>query len=310
MTDKLSNDVRITDRKSRATQIKLSADRLDKDSLINYLDNAFIKIVQIYDFDIYFSGGVSSNAMAGALITAGARAIMIAVGSFLKNVFPALTITQDATSDFERDELQLSLNCIIISCYAMRNADFHRVVGTKRHTLKNSGGGRVIANKNKILSLYEGGNGVKTGFTKKAGRCLVSSAYRNGMEVVCAVLNCGDMWNECMAKMDLAFQEYSMREIMPVYSARIATPSAKESFARAETLYGFSYPMKAGEPDDITVKIRLPQTLAAPLPSGSEIGGIEIYLKERLLNSQKIYTINDIEPLTLWDYLNRILKEW
>jgi len=198
----------------------------------------------------------------------------------------------------------------MISCYAMRNEDFHRIVGTKQHTLKSDDTSRVIANKNKILSMYEGGNGVKTGFTKKAGRCLVSSACRNGMEVVCAVLNCGDMWNECIAKMDLAFREYSMREIMPVYAARIATPGAKEPFVRAETLNGFSYPMKTGEQDGITVKIKLPQILSAPLAAGSEVGGIEIYLKERLLNSQKIYIINDIEPLTLLDYLNRILKEW
>ena len=64
---------------------------------------------------------------------------------------------------------------------------------------------RVIVNKNKILSTYEGGDGVKTGFTKKSGRCLVSSATRDGKTYICTVLNCGDMFEECMRLMDKAF---------------------------------------------------------------------------------------------------------
>ena len=53
-----------------------------------------------------------------------------------------------------------------------------------------------MINKNKILKEVDGATGIKTGYTKKAGRCLVSCAKRNGMEVICVVLNCPAMFED------------------------------------------------------------------------------------------------------------------
>ncbi len=94
-----------------------------------------------------------------------------------------------------------------ISYYAMRNETFREIVSTKRHRTPyhNHDYDRNFPNKNKILYNYAGGNGIKTGFTKKSGRCLVSSATRNGKTYICTVLNCGDMFEECMRLMDCAF---------------------------------------------------------------------------------------------------------
>ncbi|MDR3318697.1 MAG: D-alanyl-D-alanine carboxypeptidase [Clostridiales bacterium] len=201
-----------------------------------------------------------------------------------------------------------------ISCFAMRNPDFHRIAGSKTHRTgwANHEYGRVINNKNKILSLYKGGNGIKTGFTRAAGRCLVSSAYRNGMEVVCVVLNCGEMWRECMDKMDLAFREYNMREILPKYVERIDIDNAVDGFVLAETQNGFAYPMKKNEEGRFSVVITLPSALNAPLKEGAEIGSVEIYCDEQLLTSQKIYTLSDVKEIRpkFFDYLNRVLKGW
>ncbi|MCH5165783.1 MAG: D-alanyl-D-alanine carboxypeptidase [Clostridiales bacterium] len=94
-----------------------------------------------------------------------------------------------------------------IAYYAMKNEVFREIVATKRHSTPyhNHEYNRNFPNKNKILFNYEGGNGIKTGFTKKSGRCLVSSATRNGKTYICTVLNCGDMFEECMRLMDCAF---------------------------------------------------------------------------------------------------------
>lgn len=94
-----------------------------------------------------------------------------------------------------------------ISYYAMQNEDFRKIVSTKRHKTPYHDHEycRNFPNKNKILFNYAGGNGIKTGFTKKSGRCLVSSATRDGKTYICTVLNCGDMFEECMRLMDKAF---------------------------------------------------------------------------------------------------------
>lgn len=94
-----------------------------------------------------------------------------------------------------------------ISYYAMKNDTFREIVSTKRYSTPyhDHDYDRNFPNKNKILFRYEGGNGIKTGFTKRSGRCLVSSATRDGKTYICTVLNCGDMFEECMRLMDNAF---------------------------------------------------------------------------------------------------------
>lgn len=94
-----------------------------------------------------------------------------------------------------------------ISYYAMQNETFREIVSTKRHTTPYHDREycRNFPNKNKILFNYFGGNGIKTGYTRAAGRCLVSSATRDGKTYICTVLNCGDMWEESMRLLDRAF---------------------------------------------------------------------------------------------------------
>lgn len=94
-----------------------------------------------------------------------------------------------------------------IAYYAMKNETFREIVSAKRRSTPYHGHDyrRNFPNKNKILFNYEGGNGIKTGYTKASGRCLVSSATRNGKTYICTVLNCYDMFEECMRLMDAAF---------------------------------------------------------------------------------------------------------
>ena len=95
----------------------------------------------------------------------------------------------------------------MITLYAMRNDIFREIVGTRRYTCPYAGRDydRVMVNKNKMLGMIEGGNGVKTGYTKAAGRCLVSSAKRGDREIICVVLDCGPMFEESAAMIENAF---------------------------------------------------------------------------------------------------------
>ncbi|MCD8372363.1 MAG: D-alanyl-D-alanine carboxypeptidase, partial [Clostridia bacterium] len=96
-----------------------------------------------------------------------------------------------------------------IACAAMKNEIFREIAGTKNYRGKY----RSFANKNKMLYNYEGANGIKTGYTVKAGRCLVSSAERGGMDVVCVVLNCSEMYERSMQILDNCFKCFKLEEI-------------------------------------------------------------------------------------------------
>lgn len=96
-----------------------------------------------------------------------------------------------------------------IARYAMNNEVFAEVVGCKNYV----GEYRSFTNKNKILYSLEGANGVKTGYTIKAGRCLVSSAKRENMDVICVVLNCYDMYERSTQIINGCFDNYSVETV-------------------------------------------------------------------------------------------------
>ncbi|MGE4548733.1 MAG: D-alanyl-D-alanine carboxypeptidase family protein [Intestinibacillus sp.] len=91
-----------------------------------------------------------------------------------------------------------------LAAYGMRNEQFREIVSTKSY----QAGGRYMKNHNKLLTLYADCVGVKTGFTKKSGRCLVSAAERNGRRLVAVTLNAPDDWNDHMSMLQSAFQKY------------------------------------------------------------------------------------------------------
>lgn len=104
-----------------------------------------------------------------------------------------------------------------ITCAALTNAEFQQIVSTKSIRIHNEGMeyDRVLTNKNKLLTNLDGADGVKTGFTKKAGRCFVGSATRNGMQVVAVVLNCGPMFEETADMLNNAFDRYTKKIVIP-----------------------------------------------------------------------------------------------
>lgn len=92
---------------------------------------------------------------------------------------------------------------------AMGNKVFKEVVSTKNY----NGDFRQFLNKNKLLFSLNGANGVKTGYTQRAGRCLVSSAARENMNVICVVLNCYDMYERSADIINACFEKYSLETI-------------------------------------------------------------------------------------------------
>ena len=101
-----------------------------------------------------------------------------------------------------------------VSCYALSNPVFQDIVSSKEKVISNEKDSknkcRLLKNKNKLLKNLEGADGVKTGYTTKAGKCFVGSASRNGFQVVCVLLNCREMFQECEKLINKAFKEYSI----------------------------------------------------------------------------------------------------
>lgn len=116
----------------------------------------------------------------------------------------------------------------IIAAAAYELDDFRRIACSGLAKIEIDGVSNSIANKNKLLKLYEGANGVKTGYTKKSGRCLVGGAKRDNMQLISVTLNCPDMWNETVKLLDYGFENYRM---IPLDNALLTYGEGKKRVA-------------------------------------------------------------------------------
>lgn len=162
-----------------------------------------------------------------------------------------------------------------IACHAMKNPVFKEIVSTTNY----KGQFRSFVNKNKILKSYEGANGVKTGYTLKAGRCLVSSAEQNGMDIVCVVLNCPEMYERSCEIFDYGFKNYKLLKL-----------DENKVFMCNNVL------CKLKNTENLVIKISGEITYSIkPLSESNDnaIAELEIYRENDLLFTRKLYSILD-----------------
>lgn len=201
----------------------------------------------------------------------------------------------------------------LITSYALQNPTFKELVSTKNAKIvTESGKTRYLRNKNKLLFSLDGCCGVKTGFTNDAGRCLVSACERNGMTLVCVVLNCRPMFEESSSLIERAFEEYALVDLTALCAIpdKIKVNDGREEFVKVERRGSYFYPLKKGEEKNVKFEVKLPESLLAPVEKGQEIGQIKIFLNNDLHFIQKIYTINSVRSKSIFARFKEMIEKW
>jgi len=192
----------------------------------------------------------------------------------------------------------------VIASKGIVNPVFKEICSTKRVRISGDSEESIrdLYNKNKILSMYSGGNGIKTGYTKNSGRCLIASSMRENMQVVAVVLNVGDMWEACMRMMDYAHGNYAMTKVIDktVPAGNVAVKEGKigGAYVYQAALYPPEdrfYPLKKDGSEACEVSISITAELAAPHDKSISVGEIRITLANRLIFLEKLYTMDHIE---------------
>lgn len=171
----------------------------------------------------------------------------------------------------------------LITKEAMKNEKFSEIVSTKSKTILD--GTQTVSNHNKMLRNYDGCIGVKTGFTKKSGRCLVTAAKRGGVGIIAVTLNAPDDWRDHANMLDYAF---STTEYFPVILSgmTINTITVKDGTSKTVEVTATEDFYISENKDDkfknITVKCDIPKIVAAPVYQGDKIGELSVYYKDEL----------------------------
>jgi len=201
----------------------------------------------------------------------------------------------------------------LITAYALKNKTFKEIVSTKSISIPHPEyNKRHLVNKNRLLNSLDGCIGVKTGYTKKAGRCLVSAVERDNMAVVCVVLNCGPMFEESATMLETAFAKYKNVELMPPYNyvRSINVENGEKQKCKVYCPQKFDYPLTIEERADVHIEYDLPSILQAPIKQEEKVGTVKIYFGDKLLFQNDLLTMEEVASEKITDQIKDIIKKW
>ncbi len=167
-----------------------------------------------------------------------------------------------------------------------------------------------VRNHNRLLTLSNDCIGMKTGFTKKSGRCLVSAAEREGVTIVVATLNGGDYWNDHKKLYEYAFSQLERvalsapsLDFLPAAGGTVKDITITAEAPPAVTL-------RKGKADEIQTKIELPRFVWAPVEVGETVGQITYSLGDRVLAHTPIVAENSVEMRPIFTDFERFFRNF
>ena len=204
------------------------------------------------------------------------------------------------------DHFTTAYDLALIAREAMKNKKFREIVETKNYSIPLEGEkwDRALKNHNKLLWMYEGCNGIKTGYTKKCGRCLVSSANRNGQEIICVTLNAPDDWNDHKYLLDYGFENYTLKTAVK-NGERMGKIINGEKGVFLISKNDVSVAVKDGE--EVTVKTTVDKDI--PVKKGEVAGKLEVYINGEKAGETELVAEKTVKRPGIWEKIkNFFLK--
>jgi len=209
-----------------------------------------------------------------------------------------------------------------ITDYALKNPKIAEVVKTKQYTVTINGYPKTLSNTNELLGYLDGVNGVKTGYTSKAGRCLVTSTNREGFEIITVVLGADTKkirTQDSIKLIEYVYKEYEIVNIetlvkteyenwcrlnekrITVYKGIMKRPEIYIEEEKYKT-----YPVKRNE--IIEIESEATTKFEAPLPANTEVGKIIVKKGETVIDEMPIRTKEAVEKKNIFMYFVEMMQ--
>lgn len=196
----------------------------------------------------------------------------------------------------------------LLAKYTLAHTEIIKYTSLKQHTLRNNT--FPIYNGNKLLWRYEGADGLKNGYTSKAGNCLIATAKRGHLRLIVVVLGCplkGSQTSDAMHLLDYGFDHYNAISLAPrgeiCGTVKVKSGKVKEIGAVLPKELNAIYAKSDGI--NFTRRLELPDKIEAPVKKGQKLGEIQVFSNGKLLTTVDLVAADHVARLNL---LGRIIN--
>lgn len=305
----LSDEVTVSEKAARAPQVKLSLRAGEKHCLGDLLYALMMK---------------SSNDVAIVIaehISGSVEAFCEEMTRKARELGAKSTVYKTPNGLDAEGHQSTAYDLALITRYAMKNPKFVEIINTKEITIPQEGNYRSfhLSNANRFLNEFSGANGVKTGYTGKAGYCFVGAVKQNGMQLISVVLASGwgargkeQKWTDTKRVMKYGIENYQkvclleQEKIM----TRIPVERAKESSVSLYSNGTVIYPIKEEEKSKARIELHVPKSIEAPIHKGQKLGTAKVFLEEKVCGIVPLIADRSIERHDFPTSLDKVLNHW
>lgn len=196
------------------------------------------------------------------------------------------TFNNPSGLDQEKGNYSTAYDMAVLTSYAMQNDVYKKIVSTNTYKVKTDMNFYLWTNKNKLLRLYKYTTGGKTGFTEIARRTLVSTASKDGINLVAVTLNDGNDFNDHIDMHEYGFNNYTNYQILQAGDIDIIG----ESYYYDSTFYiekNFNYILSENEKNTIKIKFLLEKDTNKK--NGEKVGTVSVYILDKKIHEQDVF---------------------
>jgi len=162
----------------------------------------------------------------------------------------------------------------VITAEALANDTFKEIVSTYKKQIESNLTKRTLVNHNKLLKSYDGCIGVKTGYTKKCGRCLVGAAERDGVTLISVTIDAPDDWRDHTKMLDFGYSLLEAKVVSPnEFSYEVPILDGKFDFVRISNKYSQKFIHDRSD-EEIKTCVKLSRYFSAPINEGDVLGEV------------------------------------
>ncbi|WP_281816077.1 D-alanyl-D-alanine carboxypeptidase family protein [Vallitalea longa] len=206
----------------------------------------------------------------------------------------------------------------LVTRYALNNEMFNKIINTPSKSFCEIKEGRNfnINNKNSFLNMYDGANGVKTGFTSKAGYCFVGSAKQEDLELISVVLASGwpnnktYKWSDTKKIMNYGFDNFETRTVLTSNKHVCQIGVDKGIIKDIDVLTSDNVEITLSDDETVDILYNVEPNLIAPIEIGQNVGEAAIYVDGKFYYSVPLISNTEVEKITYKYIFNKVLDKF